>query len=352
MPGTLLITGGAGYIGTHALIELIAQGYRPIVFDNFSNSTIEAIRRVERIVGVPITVVAADIGDAAELDREFEHARSAAAPIVGVVHFAGLKAVGESVAEPMLYYRNNVSGTVTLLEAMDRHNVKTLIFSSSATVYGAPVTLPFDEHHRLAPTNPYGHSKAMVEQMLADWAARGEGRAAVSLRYFNPIGAHDSGTIGEDPGQIPNNLFPFIMQVAVGLREHLPVFGNDYETVDGTGVRDYVHVVDLARGHVDALAYAMQHAGHHVFNLGTGQGTSVLELVEQFATVTGRAVPYSVVGRRPGDIASAYADASKAREQLGWTATRTVADMCADGWRWQSANPHGYRNPDEDRDLS
>ena len=352
MPGTLLVTGGAGYIGTHALIELISQGYRPIVFDNFSNSTIEAIRRVERITGVPITVVAAHICDAAELDRESEHARSAGAPIIGVVHFAGLKAVGESVAEPMRYYRNNVSGTVTLLEAMDRHQIKTLIFSSSATVYGTPVTLPFDEHHRLAPTNPYGHSKAMVEQMLSDWAARGGGRSAVSLRYFNPIGAHESGTIGEDPAQVPNNLFPFITQVAVGLRDRLSVFGNDYETIDGTGVRDYVHVVDLARGHVDALTYALKNTGHNVFNLGTGQGTSVLQLVEQFTAVAGRPVPHIVVGRRAGDIASTYADASKAREQLGWVATKTVADMCADGWRWQSANPHGYRNQDEEQDLS
>ncbi|MBJ7262404.1 MAG: UDP-glucose 4-epimerase GalE [Burkholderiaceae bacterium] len=351
MPGTLLITGGAGYIGTHALIELIAQGFRPIVFDNFSNSSIESIRRVERIVGLPITVVAADLSDAAELDREFEHARSEGAPIVGVVHFAGLKAVGESVVDPMPYYRNNVGGTVTLLEAMDRHAVKTLIFSSSATVYGTPNTLPFDEYHRIAPTNPYGHSKAMVEQILTDWAARGGGRSAVSLRYFNPIGAHESGTIGEDPGQVPNNLFPFMTQVAVGLRGHLPVFGDDYETVDGTGVRDYVHVVDLARGHVDALTYALQHTSHNVFNLGAGQGTSVLQLIKQFAAVTGRSVPYTVVGRRPGDSAATYADASKAREQLGWVATKTLADMCADGWRWQAANPQGYRGQDEEPDL-
>ncbi|MDX3904867.1 MAG: UDP-glucose 4-epimerase GalE [Pigmentiphaga sp.] len=342
MTTSILITGGAGYIGSHTLLEFLAAGYRPIVVDNFGNSSPEVLRRVEKLAGAPVRWHEGDIRDAQLLDSLFEQARRDGAPVDCVVHFAGLKAVGDSVAEPLEYYDNNVHGSIVLLKAMDRAQVKRIVFSSSATVYGEPVSLPYTESHRLAPANPYGQTKAMVETILADWCQAGAGRTAVNLRYFNPIGAHPSGTIGEAPRGRPNNLFPYITQVAVGKREKLSIFGRDYPTVDGTGVRDYLHVSDLAVGHVKAVEYAQATPGWVAFNLGTGRGTSVLELVHTFEAVTGKKVPYEFLDRRPGDLAGMWADPSAANEKLGWRATRTVEDMCRDGWCWQSGNPDGY----------
>jgi len=342
MTKCLLVTGGAGFIGSHTLVELVNKGYEPVVFDNFCNSSPESVRRVEKIVGRSVRVIEGDIVSADDLDRAFSDLAQAGTPVELVIHFAGLKAVGESVAKPLQYYENNVGGTVSLLAAMDRHGARRIIFSSSATVYGMPQYLPYDETHPIAPTNPYGWTKAMCERVLQDWADTGGGRSVVSLRYFNPIGAHVSGTIGEDPRDIPNNLFPFITQVAVGKREALAVFGDDYDTPDGTGVRDYVHVVDLAQGHVKAVSYCADHAGYVAFNLGTGTGTSVLELKRAFERVTQRAVPHVLQARRPGDVAQAYAQVERAATLLGWRALKGVDDMCADGWRWQSSNPNGY----------
>ena len=342
MAETLLITGGAGYIGTHSLVELIDAGMRPVVFDNFSNSVPESLRRVERITGVCVPVVQGDIRDAKALDAVFAHYAQEGHPVSCVVHFAALKAVGESVSQPVRYYDNNVHGTLVLLEAMQRAGVRRIVFSSSATVYGEPVSLPYTEDHRIAPTNPYGSTKAMVEQVLQDLCQADPDFTAVTLRYFNPIGAHPSGLIGEDPQGDPNNLFPYITRVAVGRLAALSVFGDDYPTVDGTGVRDYLHVVDLARGHVKAVEYCASNKGFVAINLGTGRGTSVFELVDAFVATTGRAVPRKVSGRRPGDIASAWADASKAQQLLGWNAEYSIEQMCEDGWRWQSSNPQGY----------
>ncbi|MFW7344954.1 MAG: UDP-glucose 4-epimerase GalE [Pigmentiphaga sp.] len=340
---TLLVTGGAGYIGPHTLIELIQAGYRPIVLDDFSNGSMHALRRVEALTGHALEVIEGDIRNAATLDAVFRQAAARGASVQGVVHFAGLKAVGESVAAPLDYYQTNVAGTLTLLQAMDRARVRTIVFSSSATVYGIPCEQPYTERHPIAPVNPYGQTKAMVEQVLRDWCAAFPERRAICLRYFNPIGAHPSGMLGEAPQGIPNNLFPFITQVAVGKRSHLNIFGNDYPTVDGTGVRDYIHVVDLAIGHVKALEHAQETmGGFTAINLGTGRGTSVLELVRTFSTVSGRKIPYEFQPRRPGDIAECWADPSAAQALLGWQATRTLEDMCADGWRWQSQNPDGY----------
>ncbi|HEU4621253.1 MAG TPA: UDP-glucose 4-epimerase GalE [Burkholderiaceae bacterium] len=334
----ILVTGGAGYIGSHTTVELLAAGHDVICLDNFSNSSAESLRRVERIAKRQVTLIEGDIRDAALLDRLFaQHA------IDGVVHFAALKAVGESVAKPLAYYDNNVAGTITLLQAMLRANVTRFVFSSSATVYGAPDRNPIREDAPIRAVNPYGASKVMVEQLLADLCASNPAFSAVSLRYFNPIGAHDSGLIGEDPNDIPNNLFPFITQVAIGKREKLSVFGNDWPTVDGTGVRDYIHVVDLALGHLKALEYASRHQGFCPVNLGTGRGTSVLELVNAFVRSTGQQVPYVIAPRRAGDIAACWADATKALELFGWKAERDIERMCADGWRWQSGNPEGYR---------
>ncbi len=345
MDKTLLVTGGAGYIGSHTLLALIAAGYRPVVLDNFSNSVPEVLRRVEQLSGAQVEFVEGDIRDAGLLDRLFQQKAASGNPVQCVVHFAALKAVGESVANPLAYYDNNVGGTTTLLQAMDRAQVRHFVFSSSATVYGEPVALPYTEQHRIAPTNPYGWTKAMVEQVLRDWAATGEQRRAVALRYFNPIGAHASGRLGEAPQGIPNNLFPFITQVAVGKRERLMVFGDDYETVDGTGVRDYLHVEDLADGHVRAVEYAGRtEAPFAAFNLGTGKGTSVLQLVRAFEQASGVAIACTVLARRPGDIASAWADPALAYRELGWKAERSIEQMCADGWRWQSQNPDGYSN--------
>ena len=337
---SVLVTGGAGYIGTHTIVELLAAGHDVVCLDNYSNSAPESLRRVREIAGRDFVQIEGDVCDAALLDRVFS-----AHKVEAVLHFAALKAVGESVEEPLAYYANNVGGTVTLLQAMARGGVACFVFSSSATVYGAPQVLPLTESAPLAPENPYGHSKAMIEQILRDACRAQANIVAVTLRYFNPIGAHPSGRIGEDPADIPNNLFPFIAQVAVGRRPHLNVFGDDWSTIDGTGVRDYLHVVDLALGHVRALEFALRPgaAGFHPINLGTGSGTSVLQLVRAFEQASGRAVPYRIAARRAGDIAACWADPSRADALLGWRAERSVAQMCADGWRWQSQNPHGYR---------
>lgn len=343
MTTSLLVTGGAGYIGSHTLIELIAAGYKPLVLDNFSNSSPEVLRRVEELSGQAVEFVEGDIRDENALVALFEKRRLDQRPVEAVIHFAALKAVGESVDKPVEYYSNNVSGTLSLLRAMDRCAVRQLVFSSSATVYGEPMSLPYTEDHPFAPTNPYGHTKAMVEQILMDWCQALSDRSAVALRYFNPIGAHPSGRIGEAPQGRPNNLFPFITQVAVGKRDQLSVFGDDYDTVDGTGVRDYLHVVDLATGHVRAVDYmARGGRGFRGINLGTGRGTSVLGLARTFERVTGQKIPYEILPRRSGDIAQAWADPTLAATLLGWHANRDIEEMCVDGWRWQSRNPDGY----------
>lgn len=334
----ILVTGGAGYIGSHTCVELLEAGEQVVVLDNFCNSSPEALRRVGAITGREVTCIEGDLRDAACLARVF-----AQHDIEAVIHFAGLKAVGESVAKPLLYYDNNVIGTIRLLEAMREAGVRRLVFSSSATVYGDPQRLPLTEDHPLSATNPYGQSKLMIENILRDMARSEAGWRIALLRYFNPVGAHASGTIGEDPQDIPNNLMPFVAQVAVGAREQLNVFGGDYPTPDGTGVRDYIHVVDLAVGHLRALERLRREDGLFAVNLGTGTGYSVLEMVRAFEAASGRKVAYRIVDRRPGDIASCYADPSLAYELLGWRATRGIEAMCADAWRWQSANPQGFR---------
>ena len=336
---TVLVTGGAGYIGSHTMVELLAAGHDVVCVDNLSNSSAEAVRRVAQIAGREPAFHEVDLRDAPALRQVLE-----SYPIDAVIHFAALKAVGESVARPLVYYDNNVHGTLELLAAMQRASVHRIVFSSSATVYGNPDRLPLTEEAPLRPFNPYGHSKAMVEQILRDWCAALPGASAVALRYFNPIGAHPSGTIGEDPADVPNNLFPFITQVAVGKRERLNVWGKDWDTPDGTGVRDYLHVVDLARGHVRALEAIDALAGFTPINLGTGSGTSVLQMVSAFEQANGVAIPYVIAPRRPGDIAACWADPARAEQLLQWRAERTLAQMCADGWRWQRQNPDGYRS--------
>ena len=335
----ILVTGGAGYIGSHTLIELIAAGFTPVVYDNLSNSSPASLARVQQIVGQSIEFIEGDILDTQLLAKTF-----AAHDFTAVIHFAGLKAVGESVAKPLWYYQNNVAGTLNLLDAMTKANVKNLIFSSSATVYGDPEALPIVESSPRSATNPYGQSKLMIEYMLEDLAKADNHWQLISLRYFNPIGAYHTGTIGENPNGIPNNLMPYVSQVAVGKLPQLSVFGNDYDTVDGTGVRDYIHVVDLAKGHVAALQYLQQQTqlGFEPINLGTGKGTSVLQLVNAFIKTTGQPVPYSIAPRRPGDIASCYASSDKAKSLLGWQAEFDIERMCTDTWRWQSQNPNGY----------
>ncbi|MRR51626.1 MAG: UDP-glucose 4-epimerase GalE [Rhodocyclaceae bacterium] len=333
----VLVTGGAGYIGSHTCIELMAAGHQVAILDNLSNSKRAVLARISRISGQNPLFFEVDVRDEAALDRIFTSHRFDA-----VIHFAGLKAVGESVSQPLRYYDNNVSGTLVLCQAMRKHGVRSLVFSSSATVYGDPESLPITENARLSVTNPYGRSKLMVEDILRDLSlAELDWRIAL-LRYFNPIGAHESGLIGEDPNGIPNNLLPFVAQVAVGKLARLRVFGSDYDTPDGTGVRDYIHVVDLARGHVAALRRLQAHQGVTTVNLGTGQGYSVLEVVRAFEKACGRPIPYEQVARRPGDIAACYADPSLAKELLGWSAQLGVDRMCADAWRWQSGNPDGY----------
>ena len=345
MKNKILVTGGAGYIGSHTCIALHQAGYDIVVYDNLSNSSREAINRVSTLIGQPIEFIEGDIRDTELLKQVFtEH------QFFGVIHFAGLKAVGESVAKPLLYYNNNVSGTITLLEAMAEANVKNLVFSSSATVYGDPEVLPIDEKSPRSCTNPYGQSKLTVEHILEGLAATNEGWNLIPLRYFNPVGAHPSGQIGEDPNDIPNNLMPYISQVAVGKLKKLSIFGNDYPTIDGTGVRDFIHVTDLAQGHAAALNYLQQQVslsqtssvGFLPINLGTGKGTSVLELVTAFSKVSGQDIPYQFSARRAGDIASCYASADKAKDLLGWEAKLSITEMCQDTWRWQSMNPNGY----------
>ena len=334
----VLVTGGAGYIGSHTCVEMLEAGMEPVVVDNLSNSKEEALRRVERITGKALTFYRADIRDkAALLEILARHAVSA------VVHFAGLKAVGESVAQPLRYYDNNVAGTVTLCQAMAEAGVKRIVFSSSATVYGDPHAVPIREDFPVgATTNPYGRSKFMIEEILRDLHVADPGWRIALLRYFNPVGAHESGLIGEDPNDTPNNLMPYIAQVAVGRRPHLNVFGNDYPTPDGTGVRDYIHVVDLALGHVAALRYLDAHEGVATVNLGTGKGYSVLDMVKAFSAASGREIPYHIAPRRAGDVACCYADPGLAAQLFGWRATRGVEAMCADTWRWQRMNPQGY----------
>jgi len=334
---TVLVTGGAGYIGTHTMVELLASGYDVVCLDNFSNSSPEAVKRVEKIAGKRITSVTGDVRDREVMSRVFKR------PIDGVIHFAALKAVGESVAKPTDYYGNNVGGSLALLEAMNERKVRRIVFSSSATVYGVPETLPLSEDAPVHPINPYGHTKAMVEQILHDWCAADLTCTAIVLRYFNPIGAHPSGTIGEDPHDVPNNLFPFIAQVAIGKRDKLTIWGGDWETPDGTGVRDYLHVVDLARGHVDALRYGFQNTGYRNINLGTGQGTSVLQMVAAFERAANKKISFAIGPRRAGDVAACWADASSAQQLLGWRAAMSVEQACVDGWRWQQQNVDGYR---------
>ncbi|PXW23657.1 UDP-glucose 4-epimerase GalE [Paraburkholderia caballeronis] len=335
--GTILVTGGAGYIGTHTCVELLEGGYDVVAVDNLVNSRRESLARVERIAGKPVTFYEADVRDEAALKRIFD-----AHPVTGVIHFAALKAVGESVAKPIEYYRNNVDGLLVVLDAMRGHGVKQFVFSSSATVYGVPERSPIDESFPLSATNPYGQSKLIAEQILRDVQIADPSWRIAVLRYFNPVGAHESGLIGEDPAGVPNNLMPYVAQVAVGKLEKLRVFGSDYDTPDGTGVRDYIHVVDLARGHLAALdALAKQDAGF-VVNLGTGRGYSVLEVVKAFETASGRPVPYELVDRRPGDIAQCFANPAAAEALLGWKAGLGIERMCADHWRWQERNPRGF----------
>ena len=334
---TTLVTGGAGYIGSHTLIELINNNFEVVVIDNLANSSHESLRRVEQITGHEIPFVEADVRDQSVLDDIFT-----TYSIDSVIHFAGLKAVGESVAKPLEYYDNNLVSTMALLEVMREYNVKQLVFSSSATVYGSPSELPLRETSTVGVglTNPYGKTKYMIEQIIQDYCTADPAFEATILRYFNPIGAHQSGQIGEDPNGIPNNLLPYVAQVAVGKLQSVGVFGNDYDTPDGTGVRDYIHVVDLARGHVAALQHMK--AGANVYNLGTGSGTSVLEIIKAFSKACGRDLPYEIKPRRTGDIAACYADCSKAERELGWRAELSIEQACADSWRWQSQNPNGF----------
>jgi UDP-glucose 4-epimerase len=333
----ILVTGGAGYIGSHTCVELLQAGHEVTVFDNFSNSSPESIARVERITGKHVPVVRGDVRSHPALVMALRQSGARA-----VIHFAGLKAVGESVEKPLVYYDNNVVGAVRLLEAMADCNVKTLVFSSSATVYGVPQELPLSEAHPLSATNPYGHTKLVIEDMLrAHHAANPEWRISI-LRYFNPVGAHPSGLIGEDPSGVPNNLLPFVAQVAVGRREFLNIWGNDYDTPDGTGVRDFIHVVDLALGHLAALERLQHQAECQAINLGTGTGYSVLDMVWAFEKASGQQVPFKIAGRRPGDVASSFASPDLAAKLLNWRAQRGLEEMCTDTWRWQSRNPNGY----------
>ena len=335
---TVLLTGGAGYIGSHTAVELLSAGHDVIIADNYANSSSIVAQRITQITGKPVKCYEADAADPAALERIFQENA-----IDSVIHFAGLKAVGESVRLPLDYYRNNLDSTLALLAAMEAHGVRQLIFSSSATVYGKHAALPYREDAETGPcTNPYGWTKLFIEQILRDYAAAHPDFSAVLLRYFNPVGAHESGLMGEDPRDIPNNLMPYIARVAVGTLPYLNVFGNDYPTPDGTGVRDYIHVTDLATGHMAALGYAASHTGVEVFNLGTGTGYSVLDMVHAFSRACGKDIPYRIAPRRSGDIAACYADVTKAKEVLGWSARLDIDDMCRSAWNWQSHNPNGY----------
>ncbi len=333
----ILVTGGAGFIGSHTCVELLEAGYELVVVDNFSNSKPEALERVKKITGKSLSFVEADILDLGAMDKIFEENS-----IDAVIHFAGLKAVGESVQKPVEYYHNNITGTLMLIKAMRSHGCKRIVFSSSATVYGMDNPVPYVETMPThTSTNPYGYTKVMIEQILKDVAAADPDWSVALLRYFNPIGAHSSGLLGEDPNGIPNNLFPYIQQVAVGKREFLGVFGNDYDTPDGTGVRDYIHVVDLARGHLCAVKYVLENKGVEAVNLGTGKGSSVLDVLHAFEKACGKEIPYKIMPRRPGDIAWCYSDPSKARALLGWEAKLGLDDMCRDGWNFIRLNPNG-----------
>ena len=334
----ILVTGGAGYIGSHTCVELLNSGYEVVVMDNLYNASAKALDRVQQITGKTLTFYEADMLDQPAMDKIFEAEKPDA-----VIHFAGYKAVGESVVKPIEYYHNNLTGTLHLVDCMRNHDVKNIIFSSSATVYGDPAFIPITEEcPKGSPTNPYGWTKWMLEQILTDLHTADNSWNVILLRYFNPIGAHKSGLIGEDPKGIPNNLVPYVAQVAVGKRECLGVFGNDYKTHDGTGVRDYVHVVDLADGHVKALEKIKENCGVKIYNLGTGHGYSVLDIVKNFEAATGVKIPYVIKPRRAGDIATCYCDASKAEKELGWKAENGIREMCEDSWRWQSNNPQGY----------
>ena len=333
---TILVTGGSGYIGSHTVLELLNKNYDVVAVDNFSNSSFESIRRVQKITGKTVTFYEADIRDEEKMDEILS-----AHKIDAVIHFAAFKAVGESCRMPLKYYENNISGTVSLLKVLDKHNVKKIIFSSSATVYGDPERLPLDENCRLSTTNPYGSTKLMMESIMQDLWKADNAWNVILLRYFNPVGAHESGLIGEDPKGIPNNLMPFVAQVASGKLSCINVFGDDYDTPDGTGVRDYIHVVDLALGHIAAIENCND-SGVHIYNLGTGRGYSVLEMIHAFEKACGKTLPYKICERRPGDIASCYAAPDKAKVELKWEATHDIEDMCASQWKWQSGNPRGY----------
>lgn len=336
----ILVTGGAGYIGSHTCLELLNQGHEVVVFDNLSNSSEESLNRVKKLTGKDLTFYEADMLDREALERIFHQEQ-----IDAVIHFAGLKAVGESVVKPLEYYYNNITGTLILCDVMRNHGVKKIIFSSSATVYGDPAFIPITEECPKGQcTNPYGQTKSMLEQILTDIQKADPEWNVILLRYFNPVGAHESGLIGEDPAGIPNNLTPYITQVAVGKLKEVGVFGDDYDTPDGTGVRDYIHVMDLANGHVKALKKFEDQPDVYIYNLGTGQGYSVLDMIRAFSRAVGREIPYAIKPRRAGDIATCYSDASKAEKELGWKAERGIDEMCADSWRWQSMNPSGYRN--------
>jgi len=334
----ILVTGGAGYIGSHTCLELLEVGQQVVVLDNLSNSSLKGLRRVEELTGNKVEFFEADLLDIKAVKKVF----AACPEINSVIHFAGLKAVGESVEQPQRYYENNITGTLNLTAAMAEYGVKNIVFSSSATVYGDPATVPITEESPLSCTNPYGRTKLMVEDILSDLNVADPSWNVCLLRYFNPVGAHKSGRIGEDPRGIPNNLIPYISQVAVGSLKELSVFGDDYDTVDGTGVRDYIHVVDLALGHLKALNKLADNPGVVIYNLGTGNGYSVLEMVKAFEQASDRPVAYKIAPRRPGDIATCYADPTLAKQELGWQASRGLAEMCEDTWRWQSENPEGY----------
>lgn len=337
---TILVTGGAGYIGSHTCVELLNAGHEIIIVDNLSNSNVESIRRLQEITAKPITFVNMDLLDRESLELVFRESR-----IDAVIHFAGYKAVGESVENPLKYYRNNINSTLILCEVMAKYNVKRLVFSSSATVYSAAGTTgAISEDSPLGAANPYGQTKLMTEQILRDLHVADKEWSISLLRYFNPVGAHPSGLIGEDPNDVPNNLTPYITQVAVGKRSTLRVFGDDYDTPDGTGVRDYIHVVDLALGHLKAIDKVMSTTGVEAYNLGTGKGYSVLEMINAFKKVSGRSIPYTIVERRSGDVAECYADPSKAERELDWVTVRGLDEMCTDAWRWQMKNPNGYKD--------
>ncbi|MCJ7840965.1 UDP-glucose 4-epimerase GalE [Lederbergia sp. NSJ-179] len=338
----ILVTGGAGYIGCHTCLELLDAGYDVIVIDNFSNSHPESLRRVMEITGKKLTVYSLDLLDKKSLETVFQQNQ-----IEAVIHFAGLKAVGESVLFPLSYYQTNILSTVNLCEMMKRYDVKHFVFSSSATVYGIPEQVPICEKASLRANNPYGRTKRMIEEILRDLFQSDPNWSIALLRYFNPIGAHESGKIGENPKEIPNNLMPYITQVAIGKLQVLSIYGNDYPTRDGTGIRDYIHVVDLAKGHVKALEKMMTTTGVETYNLGTGKGYSVLELVAAFEKVSGLKIPYKIVERRPGDIAASFADVSKAKRELGWVASKGIEEMCRDAWKWQTQNPYGYESRKE-----